>query len=133
MNVDGACSGNPGPSGIGVVARNEDGVPIFEVSEYIGIKTNNVAEYAALIRGLEEADVKGYRNVLIKSDSMLVVKQVTGEYKCRDYNLSICLEKAKQLIGGFESFEIEFVGREFNSEADKLARKGAAKKLKAVR
>ncbi|MDO8281418.1 MAG: ribonuclease HI family protein [Thermodesulfovibrionia bacterium] len=120
---DGACSGNPGKSGIGVVIlfhgskENE-----LRISEYIGEATNNIAEYTSLLKGLTEADSSGVKKVRVFMDSELVVKQIKGEYRVRNENLKLLWVKAMKLIDKFEKFEISHVRRELNGEADALAR-----------
>lgn len=131
---DGACSGNPGKSGIGVVIlfrgnkENE-----LRISEYIGEATNNIAEYTSLLKGLTEADSSGVKKVKVFMDSELVVKQIKGDYKVRNENLKLLWIKAKKLIDKFDKFEISHVRRELNGEADSLARsavEGSKKRLR---
>lgn len=120
---DGACSGNPGRSGIGVVilfhGKKEKEL---RISEYIGEATNNIAEYTSLLKGLTEADSSGVKKVRVFMDSELVVKQIKGEYKVRNENLKHLWVKAMKLINKLEEFKISHVRRELNGEADSLAR-----------
>jgi len=118
--VDGACSGNPGPAGIGVLI-NENGSKLKEISRRIGDATNNIAEYSALICALQEA-LKLKADVLkIFTDSELVYKQVIGVYKVKDEKMRVLFEQVKSLSEGFSDIEIKHVKREFNKEADRLA------------
>lgn len=97
------------------------GQPLAEVSEYIGEQTNNVAEYAALIFGLEKASGVGDGGIKILSDSELMVQQIRGLYKVKNSGLAPLYDRAKQLLAGFKSFEIRYIPREKNKEADELA------------
>jgi ribonuclease HI len=122
--TDGAARGNPGPAGIGVVIRNDAKV-LVEVSDSIGKTTNNVAEYMALIRGLEEAIDMGQKNVEVFSDSELLVKQINGEYKVKNEGLAPLFLQARSLIKQkFNKFSIHHTAREENEHADKLANRG---------
>jgi ribonuclease HI len=125
LNVytDGACRGNPGDCGIGIIAK-ENGKTVFEISEYFGKGTNNVAEYSALLRGLEETIKAGYKTAHFVSDSELMVKQINGEYRVKDANLRTLCNRALALIAKMEDFSIKHVRREQNKHADFLANKG---------
>lgn len=120
VNIDGASRGNPGHSSIGIVILVNDSV-VCEYSEYIGQKTNNHAEYTALIRSLELCQEKGYKNIEIKSDSELVVKQINGEYRVKDSDIKILFDRACSLIKDFGQCKISHIPREENKKADKLA------------
>ena len=120
ISVDGACSGNPGRAGIGVVIR-QDGEIIKEISRPIGEATNNIAEYSALICALQEAVVLKAASVKIFTDSELVYKQVLGEYKVKDETLKGLWSQVIQLKEAFDQFELTHVLRAKNKEADKLA------------
>ncbi len=121
--VDGASRGNPGPAGIGIVIKQGNKI-LLEIGSYIGKTTNNVAEYMALIRGLEEAIIMGDENVKVISDSELLVKQIKGEYKVKNEGLKPLFLHAKELIKKLKNFEIEHAFREENKHADKLANQG---------
>jgi ribonuclease HI len=123
INVDGAARGNPGEAGIGVVIK-EGHKTLLEVGAYIGKATNNVAEYMALIRGLEEAAVLGLKEIKVTSDSELMVKQMKGEYRVKNEGLQPLYLHAKSLVRKFNSFSIEHTRREENKHADMLANKG---------
>lgn len=118
--IDGASKGNPGEAGIGVIISKDDEIK-KNVSQYIGITTNNVAEYLALIYGLQEALMQNIKNIHINTDSELLYHQITGEYKVRDENLKILHGLAKHLLYGFTDVEITVIPREKNKGADKLA------------
>jgi len=121
--VDGASRGNPGEAGIGIVIKQGNKI-LLEVGSYIGKATNNVAEYMALIRGLEEAIIMGDEHVKVISDSELLVKQIKGEYKVKNEGLKPLFFHAKELIKKLKKFEIEHAYREENKHADKLANQG---------
>jgi len=118
--VDGASQGNPGEAGIGAIICKDDNT-LKNISQYIGITTNNVAEYVALIYGLQEALIQNIRNININTDSELLYKQLKGEYRVKDNTLKIFNGIAKHLLAGFEKFDITHIPREKNKGADKLA------------
>lgn len=117
---DGASRGNPGRAAIGVVVL-KDGVPIREIGEAIGQTTNNIAEYRALLRGLEEAAALGARTVRICSDSELVVRQLSGQYKVRSPHLAPLYRQALSRMRQFDQVAVVHVPREQNQGADALA------------
>ena len=124
INTDGASSGNPGPSGIGVIIRDaSDGQAVCELSEYHGEMTNNAIEYRALIRALEYAIILGARAVTIRSDSQLLVRQMTGEYRVKSDNIKPFQRWAADLVNVLDRVDFESVKRENNKEADALAQK----------
>jgi len=121
LNIDGASRGNPGPSAIGVVIRDENRRVIARISRRIGEATNNQAEYTALIEGLKKALELGAREVEIFSDSELLVNQLLGKYKIKNTGLKLLYSEVVKLVGFLESFKISLVPREQNQEADSLA------------
>ncbi|MDD4178736.1 MAG: ribonuclease HI family protein [Candidatus Margulisbacteria bacterium] len=121
--TDGAARGNPGPAGIGVVIRNDKEV-LLEVADYIGKTTNNIAEYMAFIRGLEEALDMGERSIEVFCDSELLVKQMNGEYKVKNEGLTPLFLHAQSLAKKFKHCRVNYIPREENAQADKLANKG---------
>ena len=121
---DGAARGNPGPAGIGVVVSDRDGRVLAEIAEGIGVATNNVAEYTAAIRGLEHAQALGASEVLLRSDSQLLVEQLAGRYKVRNPGLQPLYARVRSLVAGFDRVGYEHVPRERNAEADRLANDG---------
>jgi len=120
VNVDGGARGNPGPAAIGVVLRDPDGAVVEELGETIGKATNNVAEYRALLRGIELAAAHGATELELIGDSELVVRQIEGRYKVKDATLRELYEEAKRELTGFESWSIRHVRREANADADRL-------------
>jgi ribonuclease HI len=121
INIDGASKGNPGKSGIGIVIYSSDGKEIKKYNQYIGIATNNAAEYTALIYALEEALMLRAEKVAVFSDSELLVKQISGEYMVKDEGLKRLRKQFEHLRGGFSEVRIEHIGRERNKIADLLA------------
>jgi ribonuclease HI len=121
--TDGGSRGNPGPSGIGVIVCGEGGEAVKNVSKYIGETTNNVAEYMALIYGLQEALILRADEVIINSDSELLVKQLKKEYKVKDKDLKVLNGQVEHLLSGFRKYEINHIDRSLNKGADRLADK----------
>ena len=119
VNVDGGARGNPGPAAIGVVLRG-DGEVLEEVGETIGEATNNVAEYRALLRGIELAAAHGASELELIGDSELVVRQVEGRYKVKNAGMKELHEEVKQALGEFNSWSIRHVRRAENADADRL-------------
>jgi ribonuclease HI len=120
VNVDGGARGNPGPAAIGVVIRDPEGLIIDEHGERIGEATNNVAEYRALIRGIQRAAELGATELELIGDSELVVRQVEGRYKVKKPGLKPLHAEAKQALSAFDTWSIRHVRREMNAEADRL-------------
>jgi len=121
INTDGGSRGNPGPSGIGFVIKDETSKILVEESAYIGETTNNVAEYTALIKGLEEVTkLSNIEEVKVISDSELMVKQLRGEYKIKQEHLQRLANDVKRLENSINKVIYTHVRREFNKEADKL-------------
>jgi ribonuclease HI len=123
--IDGASLGNPGQSGAGIVAFDEEGNEIFRDSIHLGVMTNNMAEYEALVRALHKIEQSHISTVRIYTDSLLVANQVLGRYQMKNAGLKPYLEKARMLIRTFGDFEIQYIPRESNRIADKLAKQGA--------
>ena len=121
LQFDGGSRGNPGPAGIGVVLTADDGTPIFTLGRFIGRCTNNVAEYTALITGLEEALKLGVKKLIVRGDSELIIKQMKGEYRVKHPDMKVLFDKAKALISRFADVKITHNLREHNELADKLA------------
>ena len=120
--IDGASSGNPGDAAVGVVIENSQNKVIEKISQYIGIKTNNFAEYTAMLIALRKVIRLGAQRVFVKSDSELLVKQLNGQYKVKNENLKALFIEAQILIKKIAFFSIEHVRREFNKQADSLAK-----------
>ncbi|SHH35198.1 ribonuclease HI [Caloranaerobacter azorensis DSM 13643] len=121
IHTDGGSRGNPGLAGIGVIIYDESKNVVLELSQYIGIQTNNVAEYKALVRALELSYEMGIKDVEFYMDSELVVKQIKGEYKVKNERMKPFYEIANSLISQFDNFSIHHVRREKNKKADELA------------
>jgi ribonuclease HI len=120
--IDGASKGNPGPSGIGVVIC-QDGVTIKNISSYIGNATNNVAEYTALIYGLQEGLITEAESIEINTDSQLLHRQITKAYKVKNANLLGLYNQVIHLMSTFKKVKINHISRIQNRGADKLASK----------
>ncbi len=126
-NVDGAARGNPGPAGIGIVLVDKDGKVVKEVAEPLGIATNNVAEYSALIRALEEAAALGCSRIAVITDSELMARQINGRYRVKTEHLIPLYERAMLLLRCFDTASVTHTRRENNKHADKLSNLGADK------
>lgn len=124
LHTDGGARGNPGPAGIGVVLISNSGKVIGEIARGIGIATNNEAEYAALIAGLEMARDEGVKELDVFLDSQLVVSQVKGEWKIKKDHLRPLAVKARSLLDSFERASLSHVKRAENADADALANQG---------
>ena len=120
VHVDGGARGNPGSAAIGIVVSGPDGAVLDEVAERIGVATNNVAEYRALLRGLERATALGAREVDLINDSELVAKQLTGAYKVKHPAMKPLYEQAISALRGFDRWSIRSVPRAQNARADAL-------------
>ena len=121
--VDGASRGNPGPSGIGIVFFDDKKNIVKKLFKFIGNTTNNIAEYTALIYGLQEALIDRYENITVRSDSELMTKQLRGEYRVKNENLRPYYEQFLHLSRGFNKIEVVAIDRKDNGVADKLANK----------
>ena len=120
IQIDGASKGNPGPAGIGVILISDSG-EVHEISEYVGVATNNVAEYLALLTALEEALIRGVKRLAIQTDSELLAKQINREYNVKSQNLRFLFRRARRLMAGFEEITVSYIPREQNTRADMLA------------
>jgi ribonuclease HI len=120
LHVDGGARGNPGPAAIGVVTSTPDGEVVDELAEPIGEATNNVAEYRALLRGLERARELGATDVALVNDSELVARQVQGAYKVKHPGLRPLYDQAMEALRGFERWSVRSVPRAQNAHADQL-------------
>ncbi len=120
VHVDGGARGNPGPAAIGVVVSQPDGHVIDEQAERIGVATNHVAEYRALLKGLERAAALGAREVEVVNDSELVAKQLTGAYKVKHPAMKPLYIEAIAALRGFDRWSIRSVPRAQNARADAL-------------
>src|SRR3989344_1133163 len=118
--TDGGSRNNPGPAGIGGVAYDHNHNEVFRFKKFIGIKTNNQAEYAALIEGLTLAEKYNARDVDSVLDSELVVRQLNGQYKVKHPDIKPLVERVFQLKNGFGKVTFRHVLRNKNAIADKL-------------
>jgi probable phosphoglycerate mutase len=119
--IDGGARGNPGPAGFGVRIEQRDGTLIDEFSQAIGTATNNIAEYRGLLAALEWAKAHGCRELHVRSDSLLLVQQMLGNYKVKNAGLLPLHAKARVLANDIGRVTFEHVGRSLNSHADRLA------------
>ena len=120
VNVDGGSRGNPGPAAVAAVVSTADGEVLEERAELIGNATNNVAEYRALLLGIELARALGADEVELIGDSQLIVRQVKGEYRVKDPGLKPLHAEVRDALGGFKDWSIRDVRREQNADADRL-------------
>jgi ribonuclease HI len=120
VNVDGGARGNPGPAAIGVVVSEPDGTVIDEVAERIGVATNNVAEYRAVLKGIERAQALGAGELELIGDSELVARQLTGVYKVKHPSMKPLHAQALAALSGFDRWRIRTVPRAQNARADEL-------------
>ena len=132
--IDGGARGNPGPAGYGVSIQSPDGVVLEELHGALGIATNNIAEYNGLLAALQWAVGHDVRRVHIRADSELLIKQMRGEYKVKNPGLQALCARARLLVVQLDDVRFEHVGREQNTEADRLSNIGmdeAEERLKA--
>ena len=120
VHVDGGARGNPGPAAVAAVATSPEGEPLGERKLYIGEATNNVAEYRALLLGLELARELGAEDVEVVNDSELVAYQIGGEYKVKNAGLKPLFAEAMRELRGFHKWAVRPVRREENARADEL-------------
>ncbi len=126
LYADGGSRGNPGPAGAGALVIDEEGVQVVTVSEFLGTTTNNIAEYTAVLRALEEltgllGSAASSARVEARLDSQLVVRQMNGEYKIKHPNIIPLAQKVKDVAGNFASVQFVHIYREDNKKADALA------------
>ena len=131
VSTDGASRGNPGPAGYGVSIAEDDGTIVEELAKGIGITTNNVAEYTAALEGLRKAAELGAEDVLLRSDSRLLIEQLSGRYRVKNPTLQRLHAEVRSIARGFRRVRYEHVRREFNKEADRLANLGVDEWLDA--
>lgn len=120
-HCDGGSRGNPGPAGYGALLEDEQGRVVARLSEFLGVQTNNYAEYAGLLACLKWSLEHGYKRLRVVSDSELMVKQMKGQYKVASPGLKPLWEEAKGLSRKLEKFEMGHTLRGGNKEADRLA------------
>jgi len=132
IHTDGASRGNPGEAGIGVVITDERGKTLKELKSYLGMTTNNVAEYRAVLLALEKAFELGAESVTLSLDSELVVRQITGEYKVREAHLKPLHRQVLDLLHLFSKYRVLHIPREENRRADQLANEAIDQKVKGA-
>ncbi len=120
-HCDGGSRGNPGPSGYGAVVEDGQGQVVARLSRFLGIQTNNYAEYSGLLAVLEWALANGAKRLRVVSDSELMVKQMKGQYKVKSPGLIPLWQEARRLAGRLDGFEMRHTLRGGNKEADRLA------------
>ena len=119
-NIDGGARGNPGPAAYGVIVRDGKGEIIAELSDYLGIQTNNYAEYSGLLAALDFAVREKHLSLKVLSDSELLVRQMQGRYRVKSPGLIDLYDRARALVRKLEHFSIDHVLRQYNKEADAL-------------
>jgi len=129
-HCDGGARGNPGPAGYGAVVTGPAGEPLAELSEFLGIRTNNYAEYSGLLGVLDYALEHGHRRLRVVSDSELMVKQIQGKYRVNSPDLKPLWQEAKNRITRLERFEISHALRHKNKDADRLANQAMDRGMK---
>lgn len=129
-HCDGGARGNPGPAGYGALIQGPDGGILAELSEFLGIRTNNYAEYSGLLGCLQWAIDNGHRRLRMVSDSELMVKQIQGKYQVKSPDLKPLYDEAKRRIAKLDSFEISHALRHKNKDADRLANEAMDRGMK---
>ena len=130
IQADGASRGNPGKAGVGAVISDAQGRTVKELKCFLGMATNNVAEYRAVILALEKALELGGGRVTVYLDSELVVRQLQGEYRVREAHLQTLHRRALEILSRFSKYTIHYVPREENRRADQLANEAIDQKIK---
>ena len=125
---DGASRGNPGPAGAGAVLVLGEG-RVMRLGKYLGVQTNNVAEYQGVIIGLEKALEVGVRTLDVRADSMLAMMQLKGEWKLKNEGLKPLFERARSLIARFDQVTFRHIPREQNSAADEMSNRAIDEKM----
>ncbi|HLE58534.1 MAG TPA: ribonuclease HI family protein [Candidatus Limnocylindria bacterium] len=122
IHTDGAARGNPGPAGLGAVLRDADsGKLVAELARFLGIRSNNVAEWTAVEDALTEARRLGARHVDLRTDSELVARQISGRYRVKHPDLKPIHARVMRLLAEFEGYSVGHVPRELNRDADRLS------------
>jgi ribonuclease HI len=120
---DGGSRGNPGPAGLGVVIYDENKSKVFEISEFLGVTTNNQAEYKGVLQAIKKAQELKAKELIFYLDSELIVKQMKGQYRVKNKDLLPLYMEIRKYILEFQKVEFNHVRREYNEEADALANK----------
>jgi len=132
LYTDGACRGNPGNGGAGAVLFDERGHVLTTAKKFLGACTNNEAEYAALILGLEEALSGGHKTIQVFLDSELLVRQINGVYRVKNSRLKELMKEVRQHLARFDRYTVEHVPRSENAAADRLANEAIDDELEMV-
>ncbi|HZX95117.1 MAG TPA: ribonuclease HI family protein [Myxococcales bacterium] len=127
---DGAARGNPGPAGAGAVLTDGSGKVLARLGRYLGRQTNNVAEYQGLLLGLQHAKELGYREVEVRADSQLLIRQLKGEYAVRHAGLKPLHAEALRLLRGFDRYHLQHVPREENALADEMSNRAIDEEMR---
>jgi ribonuclease HI len=127
--TDGAARGNPGPAGAGAVLVSPDGTQVERLGKFLGVQTNNVAEYEGLLLGLRHARALGIRSLDILADSELMVRQLNGEYRVKAPGLLPLFEQAQALRRGFTTTTARHVRREQNKDADEMSNRAIDERM----
>jgi len=130
--TDGCSRGNPGEGGGGAVLKDDRGETVARLTEFLGLVTNNVAEYRALMLGLREAILRGAPEVSIFVDSELIAHQINGVYRVRDERLKALHDQVREMLRQFRRWSITVIPREANREADRLARQAVRERAAQV-
>lgn len=130
IHTDGGARGNPGPAGLGVYITDEEGKVVMEHSRYLGVKTNNQAEYLAVVDALEHATQLGAEEVDLFLDSELIVKQMQGVYRVKNRELAVLFVRVWNLSTGFKKVRYTHVRREKNKDADRLVNEAIDRHMK---
>src|ERR1700733_279479 len=131
-HCDGGARGNPGPAGFGALIQDDQGMVIAELSEFLGIRTNNYAEYSGLLACLQYALDHHHPRLRVVSDSELMVKQIQGKYKVNSPDLRPLWQEARNRIAKLEAFEISHALRHKNKDADRLANEAMDRGMKRI-
>jgi ribonuclease HI len=129
-HCDGGARCNPGPAGYGALIQDDEGMVVAELSEFLGLRTNNYAEYSGLLGCLQYALDHGHPRLRVVSDSELMVKQIQGKYQVKSPDLKPLYEEAKRRIARLEKFEISHALRHKNKDADRLANEAMDRGMK---
>jgi ribonuclease HI len=129
-HCDGGARGNPGPAGFGVLVQDAAGAVLAELSEFLGIRTNNYAEYSGLLASLDYAVANKHPRLKVTSDSELMVKQIQGRYQVKSPDLKLLFDQAKKKIAQLDGFEITHALRHKNKDADRLANEAMDRGMK---
>ncbi|MBU8900668.1 ribonuclease HI family protein [Corallococcus sp. M34] len=126
---DGAARGNPGPAGAGAVVKDAEGRVVARLGRFLGVQTNNFAEYSALLLGLQHARGLGASEVEVFADSELLIRQLGGRYQVKSPTLKPLFDEAKRLLAGFSSVKLTHVPRAQNAEADEMSNRAIDERM----